>query len=306
MSMSSSVRSLPAPRGVPRLALPRAAADFPPGYDVLAPAGMGTFCELWKVRDAKSRRPLALKRLREERRDDAGCRQLLAKEAEVAAAVASPYVIRLDSAEFAVERPHLLLEWLEGATLEDNLARSGRLSAGTAVWILRQSVQGLRGLSAAGYAHGDLKPANIFLTRRGGLKLIDLGFARRLDSAKATRAARHLVGTAEYMAPEELSPGPFNPLTKDLYSLGVTLFRMLAGRLPFVAENTAEMLRLQRQAKPPSLRCCCPGIPSRLDELARCLLAKQPIRRPQCLARLVSELVELELETLAEGEAAAG
>jgi serine/threonine protein kinase len=131
------------------------------------------------------------------------------------------------------------------------------------------------------------------------VKLIDLGFARSIAGEGSTDRSRQLMGTADYMAPEDLTRGVFHPVQKDLYSLGVTLFRMVAGRLPFLAENAAEMLRLQRQARPPRLADFCPDVPAGLDDLVGRLLAKQPIRRPQSLASVVRELVSLELAHLA-------
>jgi serine/threonine-protein kinase len=192
-------------------------------------------------------------------------------------------------------RPCIILEWLEGRTLAQKLADENALSLCDAVWVARQCAEGLLCLAGAGYAHGDVKPSNVMLTGGGRVKLIDLAFARPIDGNEAAAHSRILMGTADYMAPEVLSRGSYHPVQRDLYSLGVMLFRMIAGRLPFLAENAAEMLRLQRQMKPPRLADFQPGIPVQLDDLVGRLLSKQPIRRPQSITAVVRELVGLEL-----------
>jgi serine/threonine-protein kinase len=103
------------------------------------------------------------------------------------------------------------------------------------------------------------------------------------------------MGTPEYMAPESLTKTLSPPVAKDVYSLGVTLFRMLTGRLPFSGDTPAALAALQRQSRPPLARHYRPEIPRELADLVGRMLAKQPIRRPQNLRSLVREMVDLEL-----------
>jgi serine/threonine protein kinase len=225
-------------------------------------------------------------------------RQLLVNEAAAGQAVASRHVVHVERAEQEASPPFNLLEWIDGQTLELRLAQQRRMPAGTAVWIARQCAQGLNDLAGVGYAHGDVKPQNIFVGDGGEVKLIDLGFAQPLAESPPTRHSHSMTGTPEYMAPESFSRGIINPVLRDIYSLGVTLYQMLSGRLPFESTNTRQVLRLHCTTRPPRLESLCEGVPADLFDLVRRLLAKQPIRRPQSYASLIRELTSLELATL--------
>ncbi|GAB4149286.1 MAG: hypothetical protein Tsb009_23520 [Planctomycetaceae bacterium] len=278
--------------------------DIPTGYELVGCRTDGSFAEICKVRNRETGTLAALKRLRPEWRNQPEARALFQAEVNAASCVNSEHVVRLLDAELDTPSPWLLLEWLEGETLEQRLARGEKIPVSTAVWIARQTVQGLSDLSRAGFVHGDLKPENIFLCYPGIVKILDLGFAHRLERTSEFSENKLLVGTAEYLAPEALSAELSNPLAKDVYSLGIILFRMLAGRLPFTGQNTADILRLQRQAKPPALHILCPEAPSELVDLVERMLAKQPLRRPLNLRELSRTLIRLEIDLLAIAESA--
>lgn len=273
----------------------------PAGYELVDPCGRGTFSEICKVRCLETGAFFALKRLRPEWLNEPDVRGLLQAEADAGRAARGEHVVHLVHAETAGAHPFVVLEWLDGQTLEQQLEQSDRLSVSTSVWIARQAAQGLQTLERAGFAHGDLKPENIYLCANGVVKLIDFGFAHRIDGNGPMSDCpdqKLLVGTAEYLAPESLTGGAVDSVCKDIYSLGITLFQMLAGRLPFTGGNAAEILRLQRQAKPPELAAHCPEAPQRLVKLVEQMLAKQPLRRPRNLSMLVRELIELEIATM--------
>jgi serine/threonine protein kinase len=222
----------------------------------------------------------------------------------VGLAVRSQHIVRVEQCVADGEGLWLVLEWLDGATLERTLADTPQLSPASTVWIARQCAQGLEDLARAGFVHGDVKPANIFVTGAGQAKLIDLGFAWPLRDRQG-HCERNLAGTAEYMAPEVLAGDRSQPVAADIYSLGITMFRMLAGRLPFENGTAAGVLKLQRQAKPPDLARVCPQAPAELCALIERMLAKQPVRRPARHADVVRALIELELQLLAQHSAAA-
>lgn len=267
-------------------------------YELLAPVARGTFSEICRVRERRTGTHFALKRLRAEWCNEADARQLLVNEARAGRAVRSRHVVRVIESGLQDKYPWTVLEWLGGATLESELADGRLLPPGLALWIARQCVQGLLDLARAGFTHGDIKPDNIFLSAERNVTLIDLGFARRIDEPRPLSEGEPIVGTAEYMAPETLSRGPSNPVLRDIYSLGVTLFRMLTGRLPFEARIAARLLRLQRESRPPRVIDRRPGIPREVSDLVGRMLAKQPIRRPPSLSGLLRELVALELKLL--------
>jgi serine/threonine-protein kinase len=282
--------------------LPAANSEFalPRGYEPIELAGMGAFAEVWKAVEVRSGRTCALKRLRPERCDDPTARQLVGNEWQAAQAIPSRHLLKLLGGDPYADAPFLVFEWLEGRTLEDELADEGRLSLRRAVWIARQCADGMRDLECAGLAHGDIKPQNIYITLGGEVKLLDLGFVRSITApSKRPTTGGPLAGTVEYLAPESLSPAGFQPVAKDIYSLGVTLYRMLTGRLPFVGESASIVMLQHRQTKPTLLRHYRPDAPRELADLVSRMLAKQPFRRPSNLLALVRELVDLELSILA-------
>ena len=289
-----------------------AAVDAPgaPDYELLSLAGRGTFADVWCVRDRQTGRHLALKQLRTDRNDQPAARRILENEANVCQKVRSEHVVTIIHSQLDADPPHLALEWLSGKSLEARLAAGERLFCREALWIARQCAQGMHALLAAGYTHGDVKPSNIFVLSDGRVKLIDLGFARpdhQLATDLAAANDRPLTGTPEYLAPEALVQGDTGGVTRDVYSLGVTLFRMLTGSLPFKGESVADILRQHQQSLPPRLRSLAPDVPREVSGLVQRLLSKQPLRRGGGLSWLIDELIGLELSLLtAELESTAG
>lgn len=273
-------------------------SSLPDRYEAIAPAGEGAFCEIWQIRDRQTGELHALKRLSEHRQQDNTAQQLLRNEVHVAQEVKSPHVVKVVGSNFECRRPYAILEWIEGSTLEEQLRAWGRFETAHAVWMARQCAQGLHDLAAAGFTHGDLKPANIILSPQGEVKLIDLGFAQPLGTCTDSYGHAVMLGTAEYMAPEAIVGRNEIAGAKDIYSLGVVLFRALTGRLPFPSDSTKEVLRLQREARPPILRRWCPTAPRELAALVGRMLAKHPIRRPANSRELVRDLIDIEIGCL--------
>jgi len=274
----------------------RQSQDLRAGFEELELVGRGSFSEVWRVRNRKSGRWFALKRLKSDWRDDPTANRLLRTEAQVGQLVCSPYAVRVVQSELNGNQAYLIQQWLDGVSLETLLSEQKQIPIGQSVWIVRQCAMGLAALERAGFSHGDVKPANIFVTRGGNVKLVDFGFAMPLR--RQSESPAEITGTVEYMAPETVWRGEANPVARDMYSLGITLFRLLTGRLPFLAETPADMLRHQRQTRPPSIRRWCSQAPNQLTTLIARLLAKQPIRRPSSLRALIDELIALELTTL--------
>jgi serine/threonine protein kinase len=275
-------------------------SDFslPHGYEPLELAGMGAFAEVWKAIEIRTERICALKRLRPDRCDDPTAQQLIRNEAQAGQTVGSPHLLKLLLAEPRADVPFLVFEWLEGRTLDEELRDDGPLTLRRAVWMARQTADGMQDLERCGLAHGDIKPQNIFITLGGEVKLLDLGFVRPIAVQPGPHPADTLLGTPEYLAPESLVAGTALPVAKDMYALGVTLYRMLTGRLPFVGDSPAELMVQHRQTKPTLLRRHRPDAPRELSDLVGRMLAKQPFRRPHNLRSLIRELVDLEISLL--------
>jgi eukaryotic-like serine/threonine-protein kinase len=192
----------------------------------------------------------------------------------------------------------VVMPCLEGTTL-DRLLACGRLPLAESLWYARQAAEALAALDEAGWIHGDVKPSNLFLSSEGHVTLLDLGFARR---ARETGSAvdRCVLGTCNYLAPELITSALRADNRSDIYSLGVVLFELLSGRLPFVGKDLAELATQHRQAAAPNLRRLAPHLPGEVVGLVRRMLAKDPLRRPQTPQELVDQLSALEIATFSE------
>ncbi len=270
-------------------------------FEWVSLAGRGTFADVWQIRDRQTGRLQALKQLRPDQEGHKAARRILENEAEIGGKIESGNVVKVGHAHFEANPPYLLMEWLTGKTLAARLAAQTRLFCREALWIARQCAQGMHALLISGYIHGDIKPSNIFLCDDGIVKLIDLGFARadrQNASGVVDVSQRTLAGTPDYLAPEALVPGDPGGISRDVYSLGVTLYQMLTGSLPFKGETVVEVLRQHQQALPPRLRSTAPDVPREVNDFVHRLLSKQPWRRNAGLSWLVHELIGLELSLL--------
>jgi len=290
------------------------AAAVPCGYKVVSQAGRGTFCDNWQIREEATGRCFSLKQLRPEWQDDPDGRQLLANEAHIGCLFHSPYVVQIVKYDIECHRPYIIAEWLDGSALEEILLAGGALEWTAGLWISRQCAAGLNDLQREGFAHGDVKPENILLSGDGGIKLLDLGFNRptqrkrktdKTDSQQPAAHKRLVTGTADYLAPEVLSRGEYDPVTADVYSFGVTLYRIFSGRLPFYAENMAEMLRRHREVRAVPVGELVPDLPTTLSDLVMRMLSKQPLRRPDGFGDPLRELIALEVNAMSQSNAQA-
>lgn len=247
----------------------------------------------------------AVKVLRKEWESNPHAVALIRREALVGRRVAHPHLIPVLAAGISSPPYYVVMPWLRGATLAEWLVRHCRLDPPLAFWLARQTAEALGALHRAGWMHGDVKPENIFVSPEGHVTLLDLGFARRTDGSERPAACR-LVGTSYYLAPELAGKPPRGDIRSDLYSLGVVLFEMLAGRRPFEANGPAEVCEHHRQTPAPDLRPLAPELPEDAYHLVRQLLAKEPLRRPADPAEVAARLVALEIATFTARTLVAG
>ncbi|HEV8483954.1 MAG TPA: serine/threonine-protein kinase, partial [Blastocatellia bacterium] len=193
---------------------------------------------------------------------------------------------------------YIAMEWLEGNTLAEELSTSSPLSIARAAYILRQIAAALDTAHSAYIVHRDLKPSNIMLVnrpeRRDLVKVLDFGIGKVITDTGGSPASKPY-GTPHYASPEQFHTGVNVDRRADIYSLGVMLYQMLAGELPFHASSIEEVIRLHLYASPTPVREHRPEIPTSIELIIARMLAKDPNQRPQ-RAGEVAEFVEQALE----------
>jgi serine/threonine-protein kinase len=266
------------------------------GFELVARLGQGGMGEVWKARQLSMQRLVALKVLRCEYAHDRRFIERFQREARACARIEHPNIVRgidvgcdTDSGLW-----YFAMELIDGPSLKQELARTGRLPAARVLGIVRDVALALDHAHRAGVVHRDVKPDNILLTAEGHPKLADLGLARRMDEASAKIARQRAAGTPLYMAPEQIRGGE-TPIDgrADIYALGATAYHLIAGVPPLKGDDALDTLRLHLKEVPRRLDLVVP-IDGAVAGLIERMLAKDPALRPQDaaeVARLARDLL---------------
>jgi tRNA A-37 threonylcarbamoyl transferase component Bud32 len=255
--------------------------------------GMGT---VYRATHLGLDRAVAIKVLKKEFAADPEVAERFMREARTMARLRHPRAaIIFDAGRLPDGRPFIVMEYVEGQTLAETLARDGRFAPERAVRVAAEVCDVLSEAHQLGIVHRDLKPSNIMLNGRG-VCVLDFGIAKVLASSNdttkthATTESGLIIGTPRYMSPEQCVGQSVGPAS-DLYSVGVLLYEMLAGRPPFTDELQSAVLVKQATALPPPLVARCPEVPRQLASVVHSLLAKNPADRPRA-ARETRALLE--------------
>jgi len=274
-----------------------------PGYELYACLGGGVLTSVYAARELEQDRPCALKLLRPDWVDQPVAIKLLQREARACLTVRHPHLVEMLDVHVTRAPHYLVMEMLKGESLRRRLRRDYALDVPTSLWITRQIADALAALHRKGFIHGDIKPDNIRILEEGRAILLDLGFAHRSGENAGLLEKGYVLGTANYLAPELCGSQPQDEVKSDLYSLGITLFEMLTGRLPYPAGSERETLRRHQSELPEDLCDHLSGPQRGLPELMDRMLAMDPKDRPSAV-EVVHELIGLEIVTMRNRRAA--
>ena len=254
-------------------------------YELVRPLGHGGMAVVDLAHDVELDRPVALKRLAENLARDEELRRRFVREARLAARLAHPNIVRVFDVGLDGDRPFIAMEYVDGETLAELVARRGALPAPEVAGLAVQACSGLAAVHAAGLVHRDVKPQNLLLGRDGVLKLGDFGIALGPEATRLTMAGT-VLGTAGYLAPEQARGGPVTAAA-DIYSLGAVLYELLTGDSPRPASSLAELADAER---PQVAELAGRGGSDDLAAAVTQCLAERPEDRPRSAAALARRL----------------
>ncbi len=271
-------------------ARPPGPSPFPSAgrYQILAELGRGGMGVVYQARDTRLDRMVALKRLSEHIRCHPRAVSLLLQEARSAARLNHPNIVTVYDVDHDEGAYFITMELMEGQPLNAVLQQRGRLTPKAAAWVGQHAAIGLAYAHERRIVHRDIKTANLFVTRERSLKIMDFGLAKMVEEVR--RRASLIAGSPSYMAPEQ-ARGLEVDGRADLYALGVTLFELLTGGLPFEAGDPAHH---HQYTPPPDPRERVATVPDLFAELVVRLMAKQPACRPASASDVSAQLRALE------------
>lgn len=246
-------------------------------YEIIRRLGSGGMADVYLARDTHLGRDVAIKILYKRYASDSDFVTRFKREAQAAAGLNHPHIVSIYDRGETEGSYYIAMEYLEGKSLKEVISDEGRLQPARAIGIAEQILQALSFAHENHVIHRDIKPHNIIINSRDGVKVTDFGIARAGASAKMTETGS-ILGTAQYLSPEQ-AQGKVVEQGSDLYSLGVVLFEMLTGRVPFEGENPVAIALKHLSDAPVPPQELVPEIPDNLNAVVMKALAKDPQRR---------------------------
>ena len=244
-------------------------------YKILSQIGAGGMAIVLKAQDLSLGRLVAVKVLRDTHTGDTEFLNRFLNEARAAANLAHPNIVTVHDFGEDSGRYYMVMEYVDGRNLKDIIRNEGPLNVDRALDYTIQICAGVGYAHRAGLVHCDIKPQNVLVTPEGRVKVTDFGIARALVTIKPTEMHEIVWGSPQYYSPEQAAGEAPTPAS-DVYSIGVTMFEMLTGKLPFQAENPQDLAAKHLHEEAPPLSLYNPAIPDAIEKIIEKVLAKEP------------------------------
>jgi putative serine/threonine-protein kinase prkC len=258
-------------------------------YRILSKIGVGGMADVYKGEDTLLGRPVAIKILHANFASDDEFVSRFKREAQAAGKLNHPNIVNMYDVGYDQDMHYIIMEYVDGETLKEYIIRHHRLSIDEAVKITISIGEGLEHAHAMGIVHCDIKPHNVIITNTGRVKVTDFGIARAMNSTNTVMYTNSIMGSAHYLSPEQASGKSVDGNT-DIYSLGVVLYEMLTGKVPFEGDTPiAVALKHVREKVIPPTRYN-PSIPPLLESVVLKALAKNPADRFESISEMMGDL----------------
>lgn len=260
-------------------------------YRIVKKIAEGGMATVYKAQDERLNRPVALKIMHTQLAQGLHREQFIARfrrEATSAASIANPHIVQVyDTGEFE-GLDYLVMEYVHGVNLRYEMNKYGTFSVKDTLRVLAQTLDGLASAHLAGVVHRDIKPENILINDRGNVQITDFGLARAISQATLSSTGL-LLGTAAYLAPEMIEKNLATP-QGDLYSAGMMAWEMLAGRVPFNADNSVTLVFKHVHEDTPSIKTVCKDINSSVADFLSSITAREMEKRPSDASKALNIL----------------
>jgi serine/threonine-protein kinase len=259
-------------------------------YQLISKVGSGGMAVVFKARDLMLERDVAIKVLKKDYSKNQSFRQRFRQEAKAAANLSHSNIVTVHDFGFDHDVLFIVMEFIPGITLKEFIHQHGRLTIENAIPLMVQACGGIGYAHRAGILHCDVKPQNILITPDQRAKVTDFGIARALTSIHSDEQSSNIWGSPQYFSPEQAAGKAPSPAS-DVYSLGVILFEMLTGQLPFSATQSKELALLHKTSLPPEPKLINPEITDDLNRIILKVLAKEATARYRTADQLKQVLI---------------
>ncbi len=259
-------------------------------YEIIELIGSGGMAHVYKAIDTETDMTVAIKILKDEFLENSEIRRRFSNESKAIALLNHKNIVKIYDVSNDDELQYIVMELIDGITLKDYIKQEKVIGWKQAVYFASQILRGLQHAHDKGIVHRDIKPQNIMLLENGEIKITDFGIARFIGSETNTiQNSKRTIGSVHYIAPEQ-AKGDHTDERADIYSVGVILYEMLTGQLPFDGENTVSVAVMHLQADPRMPRSINPRIPEGLEEITLQAMQKDPTRRYQRASDMLMDL----------------